>query len=47
LAIAWLEATFPDLSRQPADNSALMSRAHPYASLDDSLTLQVCFYLTW
>ncbi|KAF0930613.1 hypothetical protein E2562_033810 [Oryza meyeriana var. granulata] len=40
LAIAWLEATFPDLLHQPADTSALMSRAHPYASLDDSLTLQ-------
>ncbi|KAL5216333.1 hypothetical protein ABZP36_007734 [Zizania latifolia] len=40
LAIAWLEATFPDLLHQQADTSAFISRAHPYASLDDSLTLQ-------
>ncbi|KAK3141567.1 hypothetical protein QOZ80_4BG0335530 [Eleusine coracana subsp. coracana] len=40
LAIAWLEATFPDLLNQSTDTSLLMSRAHPYAPVDDSLTLQ-------
>jgi nuclear pore complex protein Nup88 len=40
LAIAWLEATFPDLLHQSTDSSLLMSRAHPYAPVDDSLTLQ-------
>ena len=44
LAIAWLEATFPDLLHQSTDTSLLMSKAHPYAPVDDSLTLQVCFY---
>jgi len=45
LAIAWLEATFPDLLHQSTDTNLLMSKAHPYAPVDDSLTLQVCFYL--
>ncbi|KAM3389286.1 hypothetical protein ACQJBY_011421 [Aegilops geniculata] len=40
LAIAWLEATFPELLRQSADSSTLMSRARAYAPVDDSLTLQ-------
>ncbi|KAK1685329.1 hypothetical protein QYE76_046177 [Lolium multiflorum] len=40
LAIAWLEATFPELLRQSADGSTLMLRARPYAPVDDSLTLQ-------
>ncbi|XP_024311354.1 nuclear pore complex protein NUP88 [Brachypodium distachyon] len=40
LAIAWLEATFPELLRQSAETSTLMSRARPYAPVDDSLTLQ-------
>ncbi|KAG2568614.1 hypothetical protein PVAP13_7NG408400 [Panicum virgatum] len=40
LAIAWLEATFPDLLHQSTDTSLLMSKAHPYAPVDDSLTLQ-------
>ncbi|KAL6651343.1 hypothetical protein ACP70R_010268 [Stipagrostis hirtigluma subsp. patula] len=40
LAIAWLEATFPDLLHQSANTNILMSRAHPYAPVDDSLTLQ-------
>ncbi|OEL18440.1 Nuclear pore complex protein NUP88 [Dichanthelium oligosanthes] len=40
LAIAWLEATFPDLLHQSTDMSLLMSKAHPYAPVDDSLTLQ-------
>lgn len=40
LAIAWLEATFPDLLHQSTDTSFLMSKAHAYAPLDDSLTLQ-------
>jgi hypothetical protein len=47
LAIAWLEATFPDLLHQSTDTSLLMSKAHPYAPVDDSLTLQVCFYLNF
>ncbi|XP_066345828.1 nuclear pore complex protein NUP88 isoform X2 [Miscanthus floridulus] len=40
LAIAWLEATFPDLLHQSTDTSYLMSKAHAYAPVDDSLTLQ-------
>jgi nuclear pore complex protein Nup88 len=44
LAIAWLEATFPDLLHQSTETSLLMSKAHSYAPVDDSLTLQVCLY---
>ena len=44
LAIAWLEATFPDLLHQSTDTSFLMSKAHAYAPVDDSLTLQVWFH---
>ncbi|CAD6262137.1 unnamed protein product [Miscanthus lutarioriparius] len=40
LAIAWLEATFPDLLHQSTDTSFLMSKGHAYAPVDDSLTLQ-------
>jgi nuclear pore complex protein Nup88 len=36
-----LEATFPDLLHQSTDTSFMMSKAHAYAPLDDSLTLQV------
>ncbi|WOL01647.1 hypothetical protein Cni_G10364 [Canna indica] len=41
LAIAWLEATFPDLSDQSVQGgSMLVSTAHPYAPIDASLSLQ-------
>ncbi|XP_008787622.1 nuclear pore complex protein NUP88 [Phoenix dactylifera] len=41
LAIDWLEATFPDLADQSfEEGSVLASRAHPYAPIDASLSLQ-------
>ncbi|MCL7026470.1 hypothetical protein MKW94_006644 [Papaver nudicaule] len=41
LAIAWLQATFPQLASQPAEGgSSVALRAHPYVPFDASLTLQ-------
>ncbi|XP_010924188.2 nuclear pore complex protein NUP88 isoform X2 [Elaeis guineensis] len=41
LAIDWLEATFPELADQSyEEGSGLVSRAHPYAPIDASLSLQ-------
>lgn len=41
LAIAWLEATFPELAdRSLGGGNILILRAHPYAPLDASLSLQ-------
>ncbi|KAI3939077.1 hypothetical protein MKX01_001945 [Papaver californicum] len=41
LAIAWLQATFPQLVSQPAGGgSSVALRAHPYVPFDASLSLQ-------
>ncbi|KAG1346972.1 Nuclear pore complex protein NUP88 [Cocos nucifera] len=41
LAVDWLEATFPELADQSfEEGSVLVSRAHPYAPIDASLSLQ-------
>ncbi|OVA02682.1 Nucleoporin Nup88 [Macleaya cordata] len=40
LAIAWLEATFPELAHHAAGGNSLALRAHPYVPFDASLSLQ-------
>lgn len=43
LAIAWLEATFPELADQSVEGgSTLVLKAYPYAPIDASLLLQAC-----
>lgn len=45
LAIAWLEATFPELTHQEAGGTLEVLRAQPYVPFDASLSLQVLFVL--
>ncbi|XP_072969396.1 nuclear pore complex protein NUP88 [Typha angustifolia] len=41
MAIAWLEATFPEVADQSTEGrSVAISRAHPYSPVDASLSLQ-------
>ncbi|KAI3988942.1 hypothetical protein MKX01_016513 [Papaver californicum] len=48
LAIAWLQATFPQLVSQPeGGRSSVALRAHPYVPFDASVSLQVSFCLCW
>lgn len=44
LAIAWLEATFPELVNQAKEGGSLLAlKARPYVPFDASLALQVFF----
>ncbi|KAJ4979170.1 hypothetical protein NE237_009950 [Protea cynaroides] len=41
IAIAWLEATFPELAQQDMEGGKILAlKAHPYAQFDASLSLQ-------
>lgn len=45
LAIAWLEATFPELVSQAKEGGSLLAlKARPYVPFDASLALQVFFF---
>lgn len=44
LAISWLEATFPELTRKEVHaETAAVLRAQPYALFDASISLQVLY----
>ena len=46
LAITWLEATFPEIDQETADEGNLPTlKAHPHALFDSSLSLQVYIYI--
>jgi len=46
LSLDWLESTFPELADQSLEKgNKVVLRAHPYAPLDASLTLQACLQM--